>query len=252
MLLFQRAVVEGSLSLILQCGRYADMKQMVEGAEAERYALLLDLLTGVAKSYPSEMGILSVSQGLQVLGGYGFCDEFPLEQYYRDARIHPIHEGTTGIQGMDLLGRKVMMKEGKAFTLYAEEVRKTISEAIKSDALRPHAEALENVLARLEDVTGHLKGLAAKDGPERFLADATLYLECFGIVAIAWQWLKQGVKAVEGVEGASSEKAQQFYQGKLYTLRFFFGYELPKADGLMRSIMNADGLTVEMGSAYFS
>ena len=113
MLVFQRAVVDGSLSLLLQCCRYADMMKVTSGEEKERWFLLLDLLTPVAKSYPSEMGVLSVSQGLQCLGGYGYCDEFPLEQFYRDARIHPIHEGTTGIQGLDLLGRKVTMHGGK-------------------------------------------------------------------------------------------------------------------------------------------
>ncbi len=127
MLLFQRAVVEGSLALIFQCAQYVDLALVTEGEEKEKYELLLDLLTPVAKSYPSEMGILSVSQGLQCLGGYGYCDEFPLEQYYRDVRIHPIHEGTTGIQGMDLLGRKVIMKNGKALFLYLAELEKAVA-----------------------------------------------------------------------------------------------------------------------------
>ena len=105
MLLFQRAVTEGSLSLLLQCSQYEDLERVSSGTDREKYSLLLDLLTPVAKSYPSEMGILSVSQGLQCLGGSGYCNDYPLEQYYRDARIHPIHEGTTGIQGIDLLGR---------------------------------------------------------------------------------------------------------------------------------------------------
>ncbi len=252
MLLFQKSIVEGSLSLILQCGRYADLKQVAEGEEKERVSLLLDLLTGVAKSYPSEMGILSVSQGLQILGGYGYCDEFPLEQYYRDARIHPIHEGTTGIQGLDLLGRKVMMKGGRAFELYGEEVRKTISEAIGEERLRPHAEALEQALALVEEVTVHLKGVAAKGNPELFLADATLYLELFGIVAIAWQWLKQGISGVKGLDAAASEKEKNFYQGKLYALRFFFAYELLKMEGLSKRLMNGDGLTVEMQERFFT
>ena len=251
MLLFQRAMVEGSLALILQCGRYADLKKVAEGAEKERCSLLLDLLTGVAKSYPSEMGILSVSQGLQILGGYGYCDEFPLEQYYRDARIHPIHEGTTGIQGLDLLGRKVIMKDGKAFQLYGEEVRKTIAEATQAEHLRPHAEALEKALAQLETVTSHLKGVAAQGDAELFLADATLYLELFAIVAIAWQWLKQGICIVKGLEGDASQKEKTFYQGKMYALRFYFGYELPKKNGLIERLMNGDGLTVEMSDALF-
>lgn len=252
MLLFQRAVVEGSLSLILQCGRYEDMKRVSDGAEAERYGLLLDLLTGVAKSYPSEMGILSISQGLQILGGYGFCDEFPLEQYYRDARIHPIHEGTTGIQGMDLLGRKVMMNGGKAFQLYVEEVEKTISEARGAARLKTYAEALDKALKQLESVTGHLKKIAAGGTPEHFLADATLYLEYFGIVAIAWQWLKQGFFIVKGIENAPTQTEHHFYQGKFYTLRFFFNYELPKTKALAKSLMNAEGLTVEMAEHFFT
>jgi len=252
MLLFQRAVVEGSLSLLLQCSKYVDMKRVGSDEEAEKCALLLDLLTPVAKSYPSETGILSISQGLQCLGGSGYCDDYPLEQYYRDARIHPIHEGTTGIQGLDLLGRKVMMKGGKAFELYGEEVRKTISEALGEERLRPHAEALEQALSLLEKVTAHLKGVAAKGDPELFLADATLYLEFFGIVAIAWQWLKQGISVVKGLGAAAIEKEKNFYQGKLYALRFFFAYELPKMGGLAERLMKGDGLTLEMKGAYFT
>lgn len=252
MLLFQKAMVEGSLSLILQCGRYADLKGVTEGEENERVSLLLDLLTGVAKTYPSEMGIFSVSQGLQILGGYGYCDEFPLEQYYRDARIHPIHEGTTGIQGMDLLGRKVMMKDGRAFELYGEEIRKTISQSAGEERLRPYGEALLKAQALLEEVTTHLKGVAAKGDPERFLADATLYLELFGIAAIAWQWLKQGIVIVKGLDGAASEKEKNFYQGKRYALRFFYAYEVPKMKGLAERLMNGDGLTIEMEEAYFT
>ncbi len=252
MLLFQKAVVEGSLSLILQCGLYADLKQVAEGEEKDRAGLLLDLLTGVAKTYPSEMGILSVSQGLQILGGYGYCDEFPLEQYYRDARIHPIHEGTTGIQGLDLLGRKVMMKKGRAFELYGEEVRKTIAEAAGQESLRPYGEALENAQTLLEEVTAHLKGVAAKGDPELFLSDATLYLELFGVAAIAWQWLKQGIVVMKGLDRAASEKEKNFYHGKVFALRFFYAYEVPKMKGLAERLMNGDGLTIEMKEAYFT
>jgi butyryl-CoA dehydrogenase len=126
MLLFQKAIVEGSLSLLAQCSRYHDLEKVSEGEDHENYNLLLELLTPVAKTYLSEMGILSCSAGLQILGGYGYCDEFPLEQFYRDVRIHPIHEGTTGIQGMDLLGRKMTMKKGKAAQLYLAEVRRPL------------------------------------------------------------------------------------------------------------------------------
>ena len=105
-LLFQKAVIEGSHSLLLQGCRYADMMRVTDGEEKERCSLLLDLLTPVAKTYPSEMGILAVSQGLQCFGGSGYCDDYPLEQYYRDMRIHPIHEGTTAIHGLDILAAR--------------------------------------------------------------------------------------------------------------------------------------------------
>lgn len=252
MLLFQRAVVEGSLSLLLQCARYVDLMKVTEGEEKEKYGLLLDILTPAAKTYPSEMGVLSVSQGLQILGGYGYCDEFPLEQYYRDARIHPIHEGTTGIQGLDLLGRKVVMKGGKAFSLFLEETRKTIGAAHEEEALKPYAAELEGALTQLEDVTSHLKGLAMGGNIELFLADATLYLELFEIVAIAWQWLLQGITIQKALKKDLSEKEVDFYQGKFSAFRYFFAYELPKIKGLAERLTNSDGLTIETKEEWFS
>ncbi len=252
MLLFQRAVVEGSLSLIFNCAKLSDLSGIVEGEEGEKYALLLDVLTPIAKSYPSEMGILSVSQGLQCLGGYGYCDEFPLEQYYRDVRIHPIHEGTTGIQGMDLLGRKVVMKNGRAFILYLEEVGKAIEEARDIEELAPYARQLENALEKLKDVTQHLTNIAMKGDIELFLADATLYLEFFGIICIAWQWLIQALCAQKGLSDNPSETEADFYNGKFYTFRYFFNYELPKIEGLATRLKNSDGLTVEMKQEWFS
>jgi butyryl-CoA dehydrogenase len=251
MLLFQRAVVEGSLALNLECAKYADLMRDKNGEDNERNALLLDILTPVAKTYPSEMGILSVSQGLQILGGYGYCDEFPLEQYYRDMRIHPIHEGTTGIQGLDLLGRKVVIKNGQAMKFYIEELGKTIAEAKGLPSLELYAKRLQEALDNLQNVTMHLVQFALKGDVERFLADSTLYLEFFGIITIAWQWLKQGLAAEKSLQGNPSETDSQFYQGKLITLRYFFHYELPKTLGLAARLMEEDGLTVEIdGSAF--
>ena len=251
MLLFQKAVVEGSLALLFQCGIYEDLEHVTEGEERENYNLLLELLTPVAKTYPSEMGILSCSAGLQILGGYGFCEEFPLEQLYRDVRIHPIHEGTTGIQGMDLLGRKMTMKKGKAAQLYLAEVRKAIKDARGDEELKPFADKLTEAVALLEKVTMHQFGVAAKEGPEMFLADATVYLEFFGIIAIAWQWLRQATVAQRALAGGPGEADTNFYQGKLAAFRYFFGYELPKIQGLSDRLLNQDGLTVKMKNEYF-
>ncbi|MBI4777285.1 MAG: acyl-CoA dehydrogenase [Deltaproteobacteria bacterium] len=252
MLLFQRAVVDGSLSLLLQCSKYVDMIKVSEGEEKERYALLLDILTPAAKTYPSEMGVLSVSQGLQCLGGYGYCDEFPLEQHYRDARIHPIHEGTTGIQGLDLLGRKVTMKDGKAFSLYVDEVENAIQSAGAIPGLEWYARRLEEALEKLQSSTSHLLQFAMAGDVERFLADATHYLELFGIVTIAWQWLLQGMAAQNALGGSLSEAETNFYQGKMHTLAYFFRYELPKIEGLTRLVAESDGLTVKVNESHFS
>jgi len=250
MLLFQKSVVEGSLSLLLQASLYADLETALSGEEREKWALILDLLTPIAKSYPSEMGILSVSQGLQCLGGYGYCDDFPLEQYYRDVRIHPIHEGTTGIQGQDLLGRKVMMKDGKAFDLLVEEIQETITVAAGIEELSSLSQQLSHAMEILVDVTGFLKNLAAEAGKETFLADATLYLDLFSIVAIAWQWLKQSIAASKGLAAGSSKSALRFYEGKLATAQYFFKYELPKILGLQNSLQSSNRVTVDMNTDF--
>ena len=252
MLLFQRAVIEGALSLVMQCSKYVDFQKVLSGEDQEKYHLLLEILTPIAKSYPSEMGNISISQGLQCLGGSGYCDDYPLEQYYRDCRIHPIHEGTTGIQGMDLLGRKVVVKNGRAFLLFINEIEDTIGAAHKYNELRGFANDLNSTLTTLQDVTQHLITIAQHQGPEIFLADATLYLEFFGIVTIAWQWLLQGVAVQRALNNGAKKADQNFYQGKMFTLRYFFAYELPKTLGLAKRLLDDDRLTVEMQTDFFN
>jgi butyryl-CoA dehydrogenase len=252
MLLFQRSIIEGSLALLMQCGRYADLASVLTGEEKEKNELLLDLLTPVAKSYPSEMGLLSISAGLQCLGGSGYCDDYPLEQYYRDARIHPIHEGTTGIHGLDLLGRKVMMRGGKAYKLYLEEVQGSILGAEKFEELESYANQLKQSLEMLQKVTAHLMEVGRKETPERFLADATLYLEFFGIICVAWQWLVQATAVMKALRSRIDGVESNFYRGKFFAFRYFFEYELPKIQGLAKRLMNSDGLTVEIKPEFFS
>ncbi len=252
MLLFQRAVVEGSLSLLLQCSKYADLAKVAEENDREKYALLLDVLVPVAKTYPSEMGILASSQALQCLGGYGYCDEFPVEQFYRDARIHPIHEGTTGIHGLDLLGRKVVMKNGAGFRLFVTEVQNATQAAMEYPDLRGYAERLEEALNRLQEVTSVLTQIGQQGDTEIFLADATLYLELFGLISVGWQWLLQAMVATNKLEGPLPEQDVQFFEGKIFTFKYFFHYELPKTEGLVKRLLEADGLTVRMSDELFS
>lgn len=252
MLLFQRAFVEGAFSLLMQCCRYTDLEIVLEGEEKEKAGLLLDLLIPVAKTYPSETSILSTSQAIQIFGGYGYCEDFPVEQHFRDTRIHAIHEGTTGIQGMDILGRKVRMKGGKAFALYAVEVRNTIAAARDFEELVPYADRLAAALEELERVTAGLKALGEERGNRALLADATLYLEHFSLIAIAWQWLLQSIAAVKGLAGRPSRANVHFYQGKLLTARYFFHYELPKTAGLARRLAEKDTLTLDLNNDLFA
>ncbi|MGM0454163.1 MAG: acyl-CoA dehydrogenase, partial [Thermodesulfobacteriota bacterium] len=252
MLLFQKAVVEGSLSLLAQCSKYVDYQKVLDGEEKQKYGLLLEILTPVAKTYPSEMGNLAISAGLQCLGGSGYCDDYGLEQYYRDCRIHPIHEGTTGIQGMDLLGRKVLMQKGQAFMHYVNEVQAAIAAAREDTELEPLAGKLEKAMERLQAVTWQQVSVAEDQGAEAFLADATLYLEYFGIITIAWQWLLQGLAARKAAAQGIKKKDKDFYAGKMFALRYFFGYELPKTEGLAARLMDGDKVTVEMGAEAFN
>jgi alkylation response protein AidB-like acyl-CoA dehydrogenase len=249
MLLFQKAVVEGSLALLTQCGLYADLAHVAQGETKEKAQLLLDLLTPVAKSYPSEMCCLSTSAAVQILGGSGYTTDYPVEQFYREARIHPIHEGTTGIHGLDLLGRKVLMHNGKALQWYVAEVQATIAEAKNNNTLKSTAETLGYYLNKAQQTTLHLMSMAAKD-TERFLADATLYLELFGIVSIGWQWLKMGIVAEQALPKASGTDAA-FYHGKLATMQYFFEYELVKIEALAKRLQSAHYPTVETQEEWF-
>lgn len=252
MLLFQRAVVEGSMSLLLQTARYDDLARQGPEEERERYGLLLDILTPVAKSYPSEMGIPSISTGLQILGGYGYCDEYPLEQYYRDARIHPIHEGTTGIQAMDLLGRKSVMKNGAAVEAFIAEVEAAVEAGRALQETASYAERLQSALELTREVLSAKMSWAVKGRVNLFLADAVLYLDLFSLTVIAWQWLLQGIVAVQKGKEASGEGESNYLAGKLLTMKYFFHYELPKTRGLAARLLEDDALTVDASSEMFT
>ncbi len=253
MLLFQRSVVEGSFSLLMQCALYEDLiGVLAAGEEQENYRLLLDLLTPVAKAYPSEMGILATSQAIQCFGGYGYCKDFPVEQHFRDMRIHAIHEGTTGIQAMDLLGRKLVIQNGRAGLLFVEELQKVITTARAFSELEPLAGQLDSAQKTLQEVTLHLFAVAGEEGPETFLADATLFLELFSIVALGWQWLLQAVATQNALQVKRTTAETNFYQGKLFTCRYFFAYELPKITGLAARLLESNPVTREMETQFFN
>ena len=249
MLLYQKSITEGALCLLLHGAKSADLAHVSTGDEKNRLEHLLNILVPVFKAYPSEKGILSTSQALQCFGGYGYCEDFPVEQHYRDIRIHPLHEGTTGIQAIDLLGRKVRYQDGIAFRIYCEEVEKTLRESREQQELAPQLSLLEDALSRLKKVTTHL--LSPDDAENRNdLLDANLYLEMFGTITIAWQWLVQGPAILDGLKNGS-RREQNFYQGKLAALKYFFTYELIGIHAHEKRLMNGDDLVSRTNSAYF-
>ena len=245
MLLFQKAVTEGSLSLLLEAAKAYDVAHAAEGEEKENAHLLVEILMPMAKTYPSEMGVQSVSQSVQTFGGYGFTEDFPVEQLYRDIRITPIYEGTTGIQAQDLLGRKMTMQGGKAAKVLMAEIGKTIAEAATHDELKPYATILTTELGRIQEVMQALMPHAGAGDYERYLSDATLFLEQMGIVVIAWQWLKQATVAKQMMLTQNPQGDElTFYEGKLHTMKFFFHYEVPKILGLAARLKDTEVLTI--------
>jgi butyryl-CoA dehydrogenase len=245
MLLLQKAITEGAIALLFHASYYQDLSEYADTAEErENYHDLLELITPIAKTYPSEMGQLSISNGLQVLGGYGYCTDFPLEQYYRDIRIMAIYEGTTGIQSLDLLGRKVPMKNGAAMKLLTKEIIETIKLANAHEELKGYAGQLKEASKKLEQVLMHLLGFAMKGEHERYVADATIFMQMMGHVVIAWQWLKMAIVAKNSLQEPQAALSRSFYEEKIHTMKFFFKYELPKIEACAITLMDENSLTI--------
>ncbi|MDD3763816.1 MAG: acyl-CoA dehydrogenase [Nevskiales bacterium] len=227
MLLQQKAYVEGGLALCLYC---ADLVDQIALADADgRPALtgLLELLTPVAKAWPSEFCLEANKLAIQVLGGYGYTRDYPVERLYRDNRLNPIHEGTNGIQGLDLLGRKVGQHGGAALRMLLDRIVEDAAAAASDDSLAEYAEALRAAADTVVATTQLLGQSAARGEVERATANATLYLEMFGHLVVAWLWLRQALTATRARKDAAAVD-RAFYDGKLRACRYFFRYELPR------------------------
>ncbi len=243
MLLAQKSYVEGALALNLYCGRLVDEEHTAETAEArERAHLLLDVLTPIAKSWPSQWCLEANSLAIQVLGGYGYTREYPVEQLYRDNRLNPIHEGTHGIQALDLLGRKVVMQGGAGLQLLAGVMTETVERAGKEGGQSAvHATQLQAALERVLEVT---VAVWSAGDVALSLANATVYLEAVGHLVVAWTWLEQ--------ELAAAGKAGDFYDGKRQAARYFFAWELPKTGPQLDLLASLDRTALDMQDAWFS
>ncbi|HRW71787.1 acyl-CoA dehydrogenase [Ottowia sp.] len=230
MLMAQKAYCEGALALLMYCARLVDEQHTGDAALADEARLLLEVLTPVAKSWPSENCLEANSLAIQIHGGYGYTRDFPVEQYWRDNRLNMIHEGTHGIQAMDLLGRKVLMEGGRGLQLLAGRINTTIERAGHSAALAGHANALAGALARVGAAT---KAAWASGNPTEALANAVPYMQAFGHVVIAWMWLELSLAA------DASENAA-FRQGTAPATNYFFHYELPRIDAWLRVVESRD------------
>ena len=240
MLMLQKAIAEGGLALGLMCAQLLDDEHTGTGEQAEKAGLLLELLTPIAKSWPSEWAQEANSLAIQVLGGYGYTRDFPVEQYWRDNRLNMIHEGTHGIQGLDLLGRKVVMNGGKALAVLAERISETIQKAGHVDGLAEHANALAQALQKVGATT---KAAWATGVPEEALANATPYLQAFGHTVLAWVWLELALAAKAAQAAGEWDKSPLgpgFLQGKLACADYFFAFELPKIDAWLGVVARRD------------
>lgn len=240
MLLMQKCYAEGSLSLCLYASSLFEDQHTADTEESrQRAALLLDLLTPVVKTFPSKYGCKSNDLAIQVLGGSGYIREYPVEQYYRDQRLNPIHEGTDAMHGLDLLGRKVPMKNRAGYALFKEEAALTMKQAGELAQTRDLIAPLEQALHTLDEVTEALLAKIGED-PDKGLANATIYLDLFCRIVASWIWLKQAVKAAEGLNRSDlHEDDADFYNGKVQAARFYIEWELseiyPQADLLIEN-----------------
>jgi len=253
MLLMQKSISDVSLSLVLLAARYRDLSENAETKEErDQYHLLLEMVTPMVKTLPSEMGITSISNGLQVLGGYGFCSEYILQQYYRDIRIFPIYEGTTGIQSLDLLARKIPMADGAALKLLSNEILQTIKAASTYEGLKGYGEQLSKQLLQIGKVLGHLSSFAKAGDFERSIADASIFMDYFGRIVGGWLSLDLAVKSHQAILTDDKSFPASMYEQKIHTMKYYFTYELPKCEGLRAILMNKEHITIPEQSTVFS
>ncbi|MFC5694716.1 acyl-CoA dehydrogenase [Pseudomonas sp. GCM10022186] len=251
MLLQQKVYAEGSLALCLYASSlFEDAHTAATDAERRDAGELLDLLIPMVKSYPSKYGVIASDIGVQVLGGSGYIREYPLEQYYRDNRLNPIHEGTEGIHGLDLLGRKLQQKGRAGYGRFLALVRESLGEAGRDDRCAPLGYILAGALDRLQEVTESLLGQVAADA-NLGLANATPYLDLFGRVLVGWLWLRMARVASRALDAGATDNEADFYHGKLQAARYFMDWELASIDIQAHLLISGNRTSFDMQDRWF-
>lgn len=250
MLLAQKAAVEGAQALCLYCATLVDEAAIADDAGHTRWlAGLLGLLTPVVKSWPSEHCLEANKWAMQVLGGYGYTRDYPLERLYRDNRLNHIHEGTFGIQGIDLVGRKIAGDSGRVMARFVNMMRDTAGEASRIEAIKGEAVRFGEHLDLLSDTVARL--LACRDVARR-LANATIFLDAFGHLVIGWMWFRQAIMAAKALASQpASDKERAFYKAKLVSCRYFARYELPLAAARLQLSSSLDQTCLDAPEAMF-
>ncbi|MBX8494248.1 acyl-CoA dehydrogenase [Pseudomonas cichorii] len=251
MLLTQKAYVEGAFDLGLYSARLFDDTRTGETEELRRQAHeLLDLLTPIVKSWPSEFCLKANELAIQILGGHGYTREYPVEQYYRDNRLNPIHEGTHGIQSLDLLGRKLAQNNGTGLKQLIRLIADTTKRASAHENLDALRQPLEQLVTRLQTVTVGLLTDLAQGKVSTTLANSALYLKVFGHTVIGWRWLEQAIRATEGLARNNSADTD-FYQGKLQAARYFLTWEVPGCNHELALLEIRDDACLGMQADWF-
>ena len=244
MLLAQKSYCEGALALELYCARLVDEQHTADPQAADEARLLLEVLTPIAKSWPSEWCLEANSLAIQVLGGYGYTRDFPVEQYWRDNRLNMIHEGTHGIQAMDLLGRKVLMEGGKGLKLLAARINATAARAAQVPELAAHADALADALRQVTTAT---EAAWASGQPAEALANAVPYLQAFGHTVLAWVWLDVALASLKH----DAPESIAACAGRMGATRYFYHYELPKIAAWLQVVSSRDATCADFPEESF-
>jgi alkylation response protein AidB-like acyl-CoA dehydrogenase len=228
MLLTQKAYSEGAYALCLYGHQLADDEKTAPTESEKKHAsTILNFLTPIIKSWPSEWGPKSNDLAIQVLGGHGYVNEHPVEMFYRDNRLNPIHEGTTGIQSLDLLCRKVPMNDFKGYQAFLTEMYDTVDSAQSHEKLQLYAQQLKDTLDNLKAVTTAVLDASKTQNIDMVFSNSVSYLNMFGHITIAWLWLKQAEAATKALDKTPHSDDEKFYNGKIQAMKYFFNSELP-------------------------
>jgi butyryl-CoA dehydrogenase len=252
MLLRQKAIVEGAFALLAATSLFADLAEHAgDEAERERARLLLDLLTPIAKTFPAERGFEANTLAVQVHGGYGYSSEYLVEAWLRDQKLNSIHEGTSGIQALDLLGRKVVAGGGAALKALRDEIHRALDRARQAGVDGAWCSRLEGSVAALAAVTEHLAGLGLAGDPGKMLLHAADFLDLCSTVVLGWMWIVQAAAAREGLARGPSEQDRAFYEGELCAAPYWVATELGRVGHLAALCRGGDDSYGRMHPEWF-